>query len=276
MKRYAAIALTFLAVACSTTKPQPPQVNETMRGTASWYGQEYAGRTTANGEIFDPMQLTAAHRTLPFGTVVDVKNLKNGQTVRVRVNDRGPYINDRLIDLSYAAARKIGLIEPGSGDVEVAIVRVGKGDREPPAPYIVSVPEVKPLPESSSVEDVPVMVTAPPVAEPAETRRQVSPDGKTIQTIPVKPAPAPVQPKQTAAASASTTRGNYIVQVGAFAVEANAKLLVDQLAELGETAHVDHTNLFHVRIGPFATREEAVRTRTRLENEGLSAIVITP
>jgi len=129
-------------VGCATTVVQPKS-SEPMNGTASWYGQEFAGRTTANGEIFDPMQLTAAHRTLPFGTVLDVRNARSGQVVRVRVNDRGPYINDRVIDLSYAAALQIGLIEPGSGPVELAVVKLGRGDREPPAPYVVTVPEVK-------------------------------------------------------------------------------------------------------------------------------------
>ena len=119
-------AILFVAYGCTTTAPKAPEP-EKLHGVASWYGQEFAGRTTANGEIFDPMLLTAAHRTLPFGTIVDVKNATNGQTVRVRVNDRGPYVGDRLIDLSYAAARQIGLIEPGKGDVDISIVQIGKG-----------------------------------------------------------------------------------------------------------------------------------------------------
>src|SRR4029077_7238634 len=108
------------------TPPPPPAVTqvENLHGVASWYGQEFAGRTTANGEIFDPLLLTAAHRTLPFGTVVDVKNSKTGQTVRVRINDRGPFVGNRMIDLSYAAAQQIGLIDPGSGEVDVAVVSV--------------------------------------------------------------------------------------------------------------------------------------------------------
>src|SRR5437763_16987874 len=95
----------FFVYGCATTQP-PASVTqeETLHGVASWYGQEFAGRTTANGEIFDPLLLTAAHRTLPFGTVVDVKNSKSGQMVRVRINDRGPFVGNRMIDLSYAAA----------------------------------------------------------------------------------------------------------------------------------------------------------------------------
>src|SRR3954467_15347946 len=132
-------AILFVGYGCTTTAPLPPEP-EKLHGVASWYGQEFAGRTTANGEIFDPLLLTAAHRTLPFGTVLDVKNSKSGRVVRVRVNDRGPFVGNRMIDLSYAAAQQIGLVEPGSGEVDLYVVQVGRGDREPPAPYVVTVP----------------------------------------------------------------------------------------------------------------------------------------
>src|SRR5215210_1668412 len=88
--------LVFIAYACASTAP-PKVETEVMHGLASWYGEEFAGRTTANGEIFDPMQYTAAHRSLPFGTVLNVTNAKTSQTVRVRINDRGPYIGQRMI-----------------------------------------------------------------------------------------------------------------------------------------------------------------------------------
>jgi len=283
LRRWATIAFV-LALACRTTTPPPPVPNEILHGTASWYGQEFAGRTTANGEIFDPMQLTAAHRSLPFGTVVDVRNQKNGQIVRVRINDRGPYINDRLIDLSYAAAQRIGLVEPGIGDVELSIVRLGKGDREPPAPYIVSVPEVKPVgpapaAPAPTVAQVPVVVDSVTVVEEhqgAETRRQVSADGKRIENVPIQPRPPSVAQVATQAPPPEVARhhvvstGGFVVQVGAFAQENNAKLLMDQLTQLGEKPYIDHTRLYLVRLGPFTTRDEAIRMRTRLENAGLS------
>ena len=125
---FVAIALLVLA-GCVTTKPQPPQQPQILHGIASWYGEEFAGRTTANGEIFDPMQLTAAHRTLPFGTIVDVKNAKSGQTVRVRINDRGPFTGHRLIDLSRAAAEQIGLRRAGRGRVTLAVLDDAPGDQ---------------------------------------------------------------------------------------------------------------------------------------------------
>lgn len=90
-------------------------------GMASYYGAELAGRRTASGERFDPADLTAAHRTLPFGTMLRVTNPGNGQSVVVRINDRGPFHGNRLIDLSREAAERIGLVRTGSGRVELAL-----------------------------------------------------------------------------------------------------------------------------------------------------------
>jgi rare lipoprotein A len=89
---------------------------------ASYYALEFHGRTTANGERFNMRAMTAAHRTLPFNTSVKVTNLSNGLSVTVRINDRGPFKKNRIIDLSYAAARKIGLIGPGTAEVEIVTV----------------------------------------------------------------------------------------------------------------------------------------------------------
>ncbi|KPL67936.1 hypothetical protein SZ64_07270 [Erythrobacter sp. SG61-1L] len=91
-------------------------------GLASWYGKEFKGRRTASGEKFDPAELTAAHPTLPFGSLVRVTNTKTGQNVVVRINDRGPYTHKRMIDVSQAAARELGLIGPGSGQVSIALL----------------------------------------------------------------------------------------------------------------------------------------------------------
>lgn len=88
-------------------------------GTASWYGEFFRGKKTANGERFDPAGLTAAHRTLPLGTVVEVTNLENGKKITVRINDRGPYVGERIIDLSRAAAREIGMIRKGIVKVKI-------------------------------------------------------------------------------------------------------------------------------------------------------------
>lgn len=99
-----------------------PRESSLGKGEASYYGNELAGNRTANGEIFDPQQLTAAHRTLPLGSEVRVTNPRNGESVVVRINDRGPYHGNRVIDLSYAAAREIGLIRSGTGQVNLALL----------------------------------------------------------------------------------------------------------------------------------------------------------
>ncbi|HLY17521.1 MAG TPA: septal ring lytic transglycosylase RlpA family protein [Bryobacteraceae bacterium] len=98
----------------------PPESGET--GIASWYGNPFHGRASASGEIYDMEQMTAAHRTLPFGTLVRVHNLDNQKTVDVRINDRGPFVDGRVIDLSHAAARTIEMIGPGTAHVQLEIL----------------------------------------------------------------------------------------------------------------------------------------------------------
>ena len=108
----------------SVPQSAPAKIGETETGLASWYGNPYHGRRTASGEIYDMEQLTAAHRTLPFGTWVRVVNLGNGKTVDVRITDRGPFVENRIIDLSHAAAQTIELIGPGVATVRLDILSV--------------------------------------------------------------------------------------------------------------------------------------------------------
>jgi rare lipoprotein A len=115
-----AIAL-LLAGGCATGRPRAG-ATDIERGTASWYGPGFHGRDTASGERYDMHAMTAAHRTLPFGTIVEVRNLSNGLTTRVRINDRGPFAKNRIIDLSHAAARAIEMIGPGTARVELRVV----------------------------------------------------------------------------------------------------------------------------------------------------------
>lgn len=93
------------------------------RGRASWYGPKFHGRLTANGEEFDMNLMTAAHRTLPFNTMVWVKNLDNGKTAMVRINDRGPFAKNRIIDLSKKAAQQLGMVGPGTANVELYVAK---------------------------------------------------------------------------------------------------------------------------------------------------------
>ncbi|MFP4618970.1 MAG: septal ring lytic transglycosylase RlpA family protein [Spirochaetaceae bacterium] len=101
----------------------------TQSGYASWYGGKFHGRTTASGEVFDKNELTAAHRRLPFGTIVKVTNTANDESVTVRITDRGPFVEGRIIDLSRAAAEKIGLIRAGVAEVRIEVIESPGEDR---------------------------------------------------------------------------------------------------------------------------------------------------
>jgi rare lipoprotein A len=115
------LSVAFGAGGCASTRALSPGPAATM-GTASYYGRELAGRRTASGEVYHTSRLTAAHRTLPFGTRVRVTNLDNGRQVVVRINDRGPFRKGRIIDVSYAAARELGLIAPGTARVRLDVL----------------------------------------------------------------------------------------------------------------------------------------------------------
>lgn len=123
-----AAGLAFAVSACARL-PRPNTAG-VETGVASWYGQEFHGRPTSSREIYDMNDLTAAHRTLPFGTYVMVTNLANDRSVVVRINDRGPFAKGRIIDLSYAAARVLGLVGPGTAQVRLDVL---KGFRGPEA-----------------------------------------------------------------------------------------------------------------------------------------------
>jgi rare lipoprotein A len=116
----AGVLVVGLVLNASTAKADPD--TQAITGHASWYGDEFASRTTASGERFDPDKLTGAHRTLPLGTKVRVTNLLNGRSVMVRINDRGPYMMRREIDLSYGAARALGMIRRGIARVRIELV----------------------------------------------------------------------------------------------------------------------------------------------------------
>ena len=105
------------------TPASDPRVRSVSRGEASWYGPGFFGNRTANGEVLRPGTLTAAHRTLPFGTLVRVTNLWNGRTAVVRINDRGPFHGDRVIDLAHGAAQELGLVASGVASVRLEVLQ---------------------------------------------------------------------------------------------------------------------------------------------------------
>ncbi|MBI5323740.1 MAG: septal ring lytic transglycosylase RlpA family protein [Ignavibacteriae bacterium] len=133
------ISPVLLAVACSpavrfsekssttlnsrdTEEPTKAVAGQTFRGIASFYADKFHGRKTSSGEIFDMNGFTAAHRTLPFGTKLQVTNLKNGKSVIVKVNDRGPFKEERILDLSRAAAESIDMVNDGTAEVEIKVL----------------------------------------------------------------------------------------------------------------------------------------------------------
>ncbi len=121
-----AAAFTMLALwiaGCGGGKNKINGVRYPYVGVASWYGEKFHGRQTANGERYNMMAMTAAHRSLPFNTVVRVTNLENGRSVRLRINDRGPFVRGRSIDVSYGAARKLGMVQQGLARVQIDIIR---------------------------------------------------------------------------------------------------------------------------------------------------------
>ncbi|MEQ8935726.1 MAG: septal ring lytic transglycosylase RlpA family protein, partial [Amphiplicatus sp.] len=142
-------------------------------GVASWYGDEFHGRPTANGERFDKNRLSAAHTTLPLPSVVEVENLENGRRVMVRVNDRGPFVGDRMIDLSHAAARALGFDQKGLAKVRVRYL--GRAELAALAPR----PGEKALPVKRAAPRVTVGEPAPAV--------------QSVQAAPLPPAVAPLE-----------------------------------------------------------------------------------
>ena len=259
-------------------------------GYASWYGEELAGRPTANGETFDPAAITAAHKTLPLPSYVEVTALDTGRTILVRVNDRGPMVGDRLIDLSRGAAEQLGLTDA------VAAVRVRRTN--PPVAERAQLRAGKPVPERigtpesllnilrSKAKALPVPKSAAPIADaqpaapvasgkakPGDDRFVVEGPGTT--KAPPKPAPAAkpalaTKPAGTAARPAPAIAGKYIVQVGAFSSEARANAAAKSVG-----GHVSKAgNLWRVRVGPFASEVEATGALGKTKSKGFRDAVV--
>jgi rare lipoprotein A len=221
-----------------------------VKGQASWYGKKYHGRPTSNGERYDMYAMTAAHPTLPIPSYVRVTRVSTGRTVVLRVNDRGPFIGGRVIDLSYVAAYKLGVLAPGSAEVIVERIMP-----EEIRGWRAQAPTVDP-------------VTQAPVAAPAP---------------PTRPNPVSVTSDQVALMTSSTP-GLFYLQAGAFSDPARAQSLASDLsgkvpADLGATINIEQSsgNLYRVRIGPFPNREAAARASERLRNHAdLATSVATP
>ena len=212
------------------------------RGLASWYGRKFHGQKTSTGEVYDMFAMTAAHKTLPIPSFARVTNLKSGQSVVVRVNDRGPFHEGRVIDLSYAAAMKLGIAGPGSGPVEVE--RVFARD----AGTVVASAPPRPSPAT------------PPATAPASSPPPPATGTVVTPLRPEAPAPRPAEIETPIVAPAAA--GGFILQLGAFSSVDNAESfrahVSRELPWLLEPIQLASAGGLHrVRLGPYKTREEA-------------------
>ena len=212
------------------------------RGIASWYGSKFHGRATSSLEPYDMYQFTAAHKALPLPTHVRVTHLINGRSVVVRVNDRGPFHADRLIDLSYAAAIKLGMHIDGTAPVEIRVLKPGQ--TPPPPPPAMSAEQAWAAARSHALPT---------------TQRPPSQITTSLPTAPSIPA--------------NTER--VWLQIASFAEAANAQRLVSRL----ESANINNTNVqraqitgrtvYRVRLGPFASHEQSHEVSERIHRMGL-------
>ncbi len=243
------------------------------RGLASWYGRKYHGRDTSCGEPYDMYAMTAAHPTLPLPSYVRVTNLQNKRSVVVRVNDRGPFKDDRVIDLSYVAAKKLGLVGNGTAEVEVRLL----DPRNPDGDAVVT-----PLAETQSLEvrRLPV-TTLPPVAvaPPAPAPLAAPPAPSTTANPTAAPPPAaqpraPAAPPAEAAASTPPSGRGYYLQIGAYGERGNAERVRARVASAQphpvriEADSGTGAVLHKVQVGPFATESDALQAMDALRQAG--------
>jgi rare lipoprotein A len=240
-----------------------PEPGYAQTGTASWYGPTFHGQRTASGETFDQEALTAAHPTLPIPSLVQVTNLENGREVIVRVNDRGPFVGERLIDMSHGAAVALGFESQGQARVHVRYLG--------PAPRRVNADGqgvATPSPLPARAVSTPAPAVRPMVEEgPATLRTPASDDldgGPVENTQPVYRASAPA--------------AEMFVQVGAFSDLSNAHRVRDEVSRAGpvqvDVRETASGELFRVRIGPLTSQETVEAARRTLADLGYAQTIV--
>lgn len=234
--------------------PMTSYVPYVKQGMASWYGKRYHGQKTSSGEIYDMYAMTGAHTTLPIPSYVKVTNPENGKSVVVRINDRGPFKHERLIDLSYAAAYQLRLITQGSGLVKVEAIDTG-------------VEAMQEMMNNRSVDADNSAVANPQSAEPIQTMATVASNS--------------IAPDQAIASSnLNVNSASYYVQVGAFKSESNGELLQKKILDLDiggnvAVANVYNNGLYRVKIGPFDTRKEADTSANKVRKQLNTSAIVT-
>ena len=263
-------------------------------GIASWYGEDFHGKRASNGETYDMYAMTAAHKELPLPTYARVTNLDNGRSIVVRITDRGPFVGDRVIDLSWVAAAKLRLATKGTGLVEVRAIDPLDPNPLPPAEFdsgtrfaAVVPPTARPAGVASRADTGKPAGGKPATgrAEPALTVVAVRPN-----SVPATAKPAAAQAAARTPAPAARTAANALasaspkvfIQVAAFASRDSADRLRTKVSkDLGRAAHVhaSETNgraLHRVRVGPLGSVGEADLLVAKLESLGLNqARVVT-
>lgn len=236
-------------------------------GIASWYGPDFDQRYTANGEVFDQNEVSAAHKTLPMPSIVQVTNLDNGRSIQVRVNDRGPYVGNRIIDMSRRAAQMLGFETQGTAKVRVRVLvadtiqaqSLAKLNGSEGAPGIEQA-------QAAPREKIVAEALPPPSAPPSRQPQGELP--KPPQTASMLPGPVNQgQPVPPGPALSSTIvlmpvkQTHIFVQAGAFTVPAKAEQMKVKLAAVGPAfvtvAHINGTEFYRVRLGPVGSVDEA-------------------
>ena len=236
-------------------------------GIASWYGKEFHGKTTANGDSYDMNNVTAAHRTLPMPSVVEVTNLENGRTIQVTINDRGPYARGRIIDLSRRSAQLLGFEQQGTAKVrvrilaepsrQIALQMTGKDNSG-----LVEVNGVRGAPRGTvATAELP---GTPPAPKP--------PAAKGGSAIGAGPQPTIVNAKSENVRVVPVKPANIYIQAGAFSEYTNANRAKSMLGGLGPT-NISQTSagrqpMFRVRLGPIRSVDEADRLLERVASSG--------
>ncbi len=263
-----------------------PKANYTYRetGIASWYGPGFHGRTTANGEVFDQNALTGAHRTLPMPTMVRVTNLGNGRSIKVRINDRGPFKNGRIIDLSRRAAGLLGFQFIGTAKVRVEVVvddsRVlaaaalsAEAAESAPDPVPIVPVAVEDLPRTGHAAAPAARPVAPGASQTASAANQTASAVPSQSEAPSRP-PLLVPAPDGIVTRVPVQASQIFVQAGSFTQIANANKLRARLAQVGKAriaqAVVNDRRYFRVRFGPMGSVEDADRLLALLLDNGHS------
>ncbi len=260
-----------------TYRPMTVVGNYKERGIASWYGKKFNGERTSSGEIYDMYAMTAAHPTLPLPSYARVTNLANHKSVIVRVNDRGPFMNDRIIDLSYTAAYKLGIIGDGSAEVEVESLDPNVIVKTIAASTVQSQPLESGAPARAVTTTKAPDVIAVPVAAAPATATTATP----VALAPTSPAPAPApapapntsNSPPAAIASLGISDTAVYLQLGAFSSQAGAEAYMDKMrSKLGDTGKkqlklTTQEGLVRVHIGPYANLSEARSSAESMESK---------